>query len=324
MQQLAASTVKSEARRLGFAACGLAPAGPLSPQRAASVRRWLAAGRNAGMDYMGRHVEMRLDPRRLVEGAQTVVCVALNYNPGRVMPPDAYAIARYAYGRDYHDVMRERLRALMAALGLQEFADGRPFCDTAPLDERYWAVQAGIGWQGRNCQLILPGAGSYFVLGELLLRLPADVYDTPMSPHCGTCRRCIEACPAGALDDDGLDARRCLSCLTIEHRGPLPDGLGRQMGRSIYGCDRCAEVCPHNRFARPTDVPDFRPSDALMHMTKADWQALTPEQYRTLFKGSAVKRTKYEGLVRNIRAVSADTPPAGNAQDRPADDIPRV
>lgn len=311
MQELSSHVIKAEALRLGFSACGIAPAGPVSEQRAGGLRRWLAEGRHAGMDYLARNVEKRFDPRLLFEGARTVVCVALNYFPGAVGVSDGYVLARYAYGRDYHDVVRERLRALMAALGLQEFVDGRPFCDTAPIDERYWAVRAGLGWQGRNCQLIIPGAGSYFVLGELLLRRPADVYDVPVQPRCGTCRRCLDACPAGALGDDGLDARRCLSCLTIEHRGPLPDGAGARMGRCIYGCDRCAEVCPWNRFACPTTVTDFLPSGELSRMTAADWQALDEERYRRLFKGSAVKRAKFEGLVRNIRAVAASETASG-------------
>lgn len=305
--------IKAEARRLGFSACGLAPAGPVSAERGARIRKWLAAGRHGTMDYLARNVEKRLDPRQVFEGARTVVSVALNYYPAvSVGTAEGYTLARYAYGRDYHDVVRERLRALMAALGLQEFADGRVFCDTAPIDERYWAVQAGLGWQGRNCQLIVPGAGSYFFLGELLLRHEADAYDRPLPPRCGTCRRCLEACPAAALSADGIDARRCLSYLTIEHRGPLPAAAGMQMGRCIYGCDRCAEVCPWNRFASPSDETAFRPSAALCDMSAADWQTLTVERYRALFKGSAVKRTKFEGLVRNIRAVAGAQPADAN------------
>lgn len=302
---LSSASIKAAARRLGFAACGVAAAAPVSAERAARFRRWIAEGRHGTMDYLAGNIDKRLDPRRLFEGARTVVCVALNYFPeAPVGAPDGYTLARYAYGRDYHDVVRARLRTLMSALGLQEFADGRAFCDTAPIDERYWAVQAGIGWQGRNCQLIVPGAGSYFFLGELLLRHEADAYDHPLPPRCGNCRRCIEACPAAALSADGIDARRCLSYLTIEHRGPLPDVAGAQMGRCIYGCDRCAEACPWNRFASPSADAAFRPAAALCDMAPADWHTLTPERYRQLFKGSAVKRTKYEGLVRNIRAVA--------------------
>ena len=304
---LSSDTVKAEALRLGFSACGLAPAEPLSPGRVAEYRRWLDEGRHGEMDYLARHAGLRQDPRRLVEGARTVVSVALNYYQDIQWPEGGYRLARYACGRDYHDVVKAKLRQLMCRLGLEEGADGRVFCDTAPVDERYWAVRCGLGWRGRNGQLILPGAGSYFFLGELVLLLPADRYDRPVPGRCGSCRRCVEACPAGALPGDGtMDARRCLSYLTIERRGPLPSGTGRQMGHCIYGCDRCAEVCPWNRFARPAAGEDFRPREALLSMTPAAWKKLTEEDYRTLFRGSAVKRAKYEGLMRNIRAVAAE------------------
>lgn len=301
---LQADRVKAEALRLGFSACGLSPAGPLRADHAARRLRWLREGRHAGMDYLARNLALRLDPRRLVPGARTVVSVALNYFVPAA-PAAGYTFARYARGLDYHDVVRDRLRRLLGALGLEEHRHGRVFCDTAPIDERYWAVRGGLGWQGRNGQLIVPGAGSYFFLGELVLTLPADRYDRPVPSRCGTCRRCLDACPAGALLGDGqLDARRCLSYLTIEHRGALPPGTGELMGRCAYGCDRCAEVCPWNRLARPTGVAEFAPRPELLAMTDEAWRALTPEDYRRLFKGSAVKRAKYEGLMRNISALS--------------------
>lgn len=300
---LCAQQVKAEALRLGFHACGLSPAAPLQAAHAARRLRWLRERRHAGMNYLARNLALRLDPRRLVPGARTVVSVALNYF---APAPEAagYAFARYARGLDYHDVMRHRLRLLLQALGLEEHRHGRPFCDTAPIDERYWAVRGGLGWQGRNGQLIIPGAGSYFFLGELVLTLPADRYDRPVPARCGTCRRCIEACPAGALLGNGLlDARRCLSYLTIEHRGALPPGTGELMGTCAYGCDRCAEVCPWNRLARPTAVAEFAPRDELFSLSREQWHELTPGHYRHLFKGSAVKRAKYEGLMRNIAAL---------------------
>ncbi len=319
---LSSRQVKAEAARLGFCACGLAEAGPVAPERAAYVRRWLEAGCHGGMAYLERHAPLRLDPRLLHPGARTVVAVALPYAPAAPLRPGGYTLARYALGHDYHDVVRGRLRRLMAALGLEEGRDGRPFCDTAPLDERYWAERCGIGWTGRNRQLFVPGYGCYVFLGELVLCRPADAYDVPMSPRCGDCRRCLDACPAGALSASGLDARLCLSYLTIEHRGPLPPGTGRRMGRCIYGCDRCAEACPWNRALTGGADPEFRPSDALRAMTPADWQALTPEAYRALFRGSAVRRAKFEGLQRNIRAVAAAAQPGAPAASppQPADD----
>lgn len=303
MNILSSLQVKTEAARLGFSACGLAPAAPLPKERAEALHRWLAAGMHGEMSYLERHATLRLDPTLLVPGARTVVSVALNYYPAATPPEGGFRLARYALGLDYHDVMRRRLRALLAAIGAE--SDGRPCCDTAPVDEHYWAVRCGLGWQGRNGQLIIPGAGSYFFLGELILTLPADRYDEPSAPRCGTCSRCVKACPGGALNGDGtMDARRCLSYLTIEQRGPLPSGTGRLMGRCFYGCDRCSETCPWNRFARPTDVEAFAPRPGLLDMTDEAWLRLSPEEYRTLFKGSAVKRAKYEGLMRNIREAA--------------------
>lgn len=304
---LQSDIVKAEAQRLGFSACGLAAAAPVSEERAVAIRRWLAQGKHADMDYLVRNLDKRLDPRLLVDGARTVVSLAVNYYTADSLSPHGYRFARYALGRDYHDVVKEMLRKLMHSLGLNEPADGRPFVDTAPIDERYWAMQAGLGWQGRSGQLIIPRAGTYFFLGELVLTLPADRYDLPFAGRCGSCRRCVDACPAHALPGDGtVDARRCLSYLTIENRGELPPGTGAKMGGCVYGCDRCSEACPWNKFARPTAIDAFRPSPALRSMTADAWRDLSVDDYRRLFKGSAVKRAKYAGLVRNIAAVAGE------------------
>ncbi len=316
---LSSTYVKAEAARLGFFACGLARAERVSAAREATVRGWLAAGRHAEMSYLQRHLELRLDPRRLLSDARTILVVAMNYCPPT--RPKGWTLARYALGQDYHDVLRSRLgelrrrilEKLAVSSGLEaplptDFIEqnGRICVDTAPVDERYWAQRAGLGWQGRSGQLILPQGGTYFFLGLLLLTPEADTYDEPATNRCGNCRACVEACPTGALTGDGtLDARRCLSYLTIEHRGPLPEGTGKRMGTCLYGCDRCAEACPWNAKAKPTQEAAFRPRPELMRMTPEDWQRLTPEQYRALFKGSAVKRAKYEGLMRNIRAIAA-------------------
>ena len=183
----------------------------------------------------------------------------------------------------------------------------RPCCDTAPMMERYWAWQAGMGWIGKHKNVILPGMGSYFFLGELLTTLSFDCYDEPLPNRCGTCTRCLQACPTGALKQENdricFDARRCLSYLTIENRGDIPTDAAQAMGNCIYGCDRCQQACPHNRNAQPTEVEEFRPSAEFMAMQPADWAQLTPEQYRRLFRGSAVKRAKFDGLSRNIQAA---------------------
>lgn len=303
---LSAATVKRQAAALGFEACGLARAVAVSPEREAELRRWLAEGCQGDMDYLSRHLDLKLDPRRLVEGARTIVSLALNYYPGGAGEASP-CLARYAQGTDYHDVMRQQLRALMASLGLTEGVDGRCCVDTAPVDEKYWAVQAGLGWRGRHSQLIVPGLGSYCFLGELILVAEADAYDRPMEGRCGRCRACVEACPAHALRGDGtMDARRCLSYLTIEYRGELPPEAGEQMGGCFYGCDRCAEACPWNRrYAHPATHESLRPRPDIVAMTPEGWCHLTPEKYRALFRKSAVKRAKYEGLMRNIHASSA-------------------
>lgn len=292
------NTIKAEALRLGFSACGIAPALPVEEWYAQRFRQWIAAGHHGAMDYMARNEAMRLDPRLLVPGVRSIVSVALNYYP----PRQAAGISMYAQGLDYHDVMRQRLQTLLATIG----ATGRCFVDTAPVPERYWAWRCGLGWIGRNQQLIIPHAGSTFFLGELFILHDVDAYDTPLSGHCGQCNRCIEACPTGALTAQSLDARRCLSYLTIEHRDALPSGT--LLHDTFYGCDRCQLACPHLRQARPTAEPAFLPSEALLRMTPSQWRTLTVEQYRALFRGSAVKRAKYEGLVRNIQAWDAADP----------------
>ena len=292
--------------RLGFVACGLAKAEPVAEPFADRFRHWLELDLCGDMDYMRRNVGMRLNPDLLVPGVKTIVSLALNFMPQRQQP----AISLYAQGRDYHDVMRERMRQLMDALQLE----GRAFVDTAPVLERYWAWRSGIGIITKAGFISIPGYGPTVFLGELFLMQEADQYSPLPAPPLGECRIAANssqsseivalpqrgsgegACPA--LTPEGLDARRCISYLTIEHRGPLPEDT--YLGRTFYGCDRCLRATPGFAEARPTAEPAFQPSEALLQMTPDDWQALTEEQYRNLFKGSAVKRAKYDGLKRNI------------------------
>ena len=290
---LNSTRVKAEARRLGFALCGMAPAESVEEQVAEAYRRWLDQGGHATMHYLEEHFSKRMDPRLLVPGIRTVVSVALNYRPARV----ASGISWYAQGKDYHDLMRHRLTALRDVIG----AHGRCFVDTAPVPERYWAWRCGLGWIGRHSQLVVPGQGSTFFLGELFLEEESDAYDEPMENRCGTCMRCVEACPTKAIGTS-FCSRRCLSYLTIENRGELPSWTQDKMGDMFYGCDRCLQACPH-LHATATQEPWLQPSEELLGMTPSDWQQLTMEQYQNLFRGSAVKRTKYEGLMRNIRQV---------------------
>lgn len=304
---LSSRQIKAEAASLGFSACGLARAEAVDRQTADAFSQWLSDGCQAGMEYMKNNGEKRLNPQLLVEGAQTVVSVALNYYPPTQLPTEEYQLAWYAYGKDYHDIMKAKLYELFGAICRQMSVPvaGRVFCDTAPLLERYWAQRAGLGWIGKNTQLIIPHAGSCFFLGEILLDIEADRYDSPLPNRCGTCHRCLDACPTKALGAPfRLSAERCLSYLTIEHRGDIPADTAKKMGKKIYGCDECQRACPWNRFAQPCQTTEFHPSPALLQMTRNAWQQLTEEQYRQLFKGSAVKRAKYAGLMRNIKAAS--------------------
>lgn len=292
--------IKSEACNLGFFACGIAKAEPVDGAVARSLKRWLAEGDNAGMAYMNNYTDKRLDPRLLVPGVKSIISVAMNYAPADHIPEGEYQLAAYAYGQDYHDIVKARLHMLAARCGFENY---RVFCDSAPVLERYWAEQAGLGWTGRNHQLIIPRAGSMFFLGELFVDIELE-YDQPVKNRCGHCRQCIDACPTGALcADKPLDANKCLSYQTIENRGDIPPEIVEKMGNTIYGCDRCLKACPWNRFAKPTTEPLLKPKEELLQMTRADWRNLSEEQYRQLFKGSAVKRAKYAGLKRNIEAV---------------------
>ena len=303
--------IKAEAKGLGFFACGIAKAEAVDSGTADGYRRWIADGGHASMHYLADNIDKRLDPRLLMPGVKSIVCVALSYSPAKTIPADQYQIAYYAYGKDYHDVMKQKLHALAFACGITTY---RAFCDTAPVLERYWAQRAGLGWIGRNHQLIIPHAGSMFFLGELFVTDTLH-YDSPTPNRCGRCHACLDACPTSSIisnqssiinNQSSFISARCLSYLTIEHRGPIPHSSflipnsSFLIPNSIYGCDICQLACPWNRFAVPTTEPSFQPSEALLTMTKEKWHNLTEEQYRQLFKGSAVKRAKYAGLMRNI------------------------
>lgn len=310
--------IKAEASRLGFFVCGFARAEPVSEAMRRHYLGWLADGRNADMAYLGNNLDKRFDPRLLMPGVKTIVVVAQNYFPARRLAEGEPQIADYALGLDYHDIVKQKLRQLAATVGIAEY---RAFVDTAPVLERYWAVRAGLGWIGKNQQLIIPHAGSEFFLGELFVTVELSP-DEPLPNRCGTCHRCVDACPTHALglpatcvegygDITRFDARLCLSYQTIENRGELTVGAKAAMGDTFYGCDRCQRACPWNRFAKPSTEPLLQPREELLAMTRQKWENLTEEDYRRLFKGSAVKRAKYEGLMRNIKACLAGeaTPP---------------
>lgn len=303
--------IKAEAKNLGFFACGIAKADAVDETTKLQYQSWLMHGKNADMHYLSNYPDKRFDPRLLMDNLKSIVSVALNYTPSHHIPQQSYQFAAYAYGKDYHTVVKNKLHKLASHFSFNNY---RIFCDSAPVLERYWAVQAGLGWIGRNHQLIIPQAGSMFFLGELFLDVELE-YDKPIPSHCGRCHACTDACPTGAIicenptvkhnhtDLSTFDAERCLSYQTIENRHDIPQAYAEKMELTIYGCDRCQTACPWNRFSKPTEEQDLQPCPELLSMTKNDWKNLDVKTYQRLFKGSAVKRAKYEGLMRNIKAV---------------------
>ena len=285
----------------GALRAGIASARPVSPEVEAQYREWIASGSHGEMSYLDRYHDVRRDPRLLLDGARSVIVAAFNYyTPPRESP---LQWAMYALGDDYHEVIRRRLSAVAEEITRQTGAACRVTVDTAPVRERYWATRAGIGFIGRNNQLIIPGSGSYFFLGEIITTLEIEP-DSPAEPgDCGACRQCVDACPGHALDGHGgLDARRCLSYLTIEYRGTLPTDI--PLGRHVYGCDECQRACPHNRHAIPTVIPEFAPREQILALTPDDILAMDPAAFAANVANSAIRRTRLSGLQRNATSLN--------------------
>lgn len=295
--------IKQQAYSLGFDACGICRATDSGEE--ARYRQWISENGHAGMDYMARNIDKRLDPRLLVEGARSVVSVALNYYPHRKLPDEVPQFAYYAYGRDYHEVVRGKLRQLFDWIKERVPAvTGRYFSDSAPVLERFWAAQAGLGFIGKNTLLIIPGKGSFFFLGELIIDIELD-YDSPVSQNCGKCRRCLDACPTGAIEQPHrLNARKCISWQTIENRGEISPDIVPLLHNNVYGCDICQKVCPWNHYSRPHTTSALMPSEAFMALDLQQLRSMDEEDYRALFRHSAVKRAKFSGLKRNAEAIS--------------------
>jgi epoxyqueuosine reductase len=294
--------IRAEANRLGFEFTGFARAQRLDDE-ARRLEAWLRQGAHGKMAYMENHFDLRVDPTKLVPGAKSVICLTYNYfTDEKQSDPTAPKISRYAYGEDYHFVIRDKLKALLDFVRTEFGAvEGRCFVDSAPILERAWAERAGIGWNGRHTLTIHPRRGSFFFLATIVCDLEL-AYDDPIRDHCGTCRRCIEACPTEAISPTGyfLDAAKCISYLTIELRDEIPSEFQDQMQGWMFGCDICQEVCPWNRFSKRHDEPRFEPQGELLGMTRGEWTELTEEVFGRVFRKSAVKRTKYAGLRRNI------------------------
>ncbi len=295
-----AALIKAKAHELGFLACGVARAGFLEDE-APRLEQWLRQGKHGTMGYMERNFDLRLDPTKLVPGAKSVISLAYNYfTPLQQQDPEAPKLSTYAYGRDYHKVVKKRLKPLIAFIGEQFGAvDMRAFVDSAPVLEKAWAERAGIGWRGKHTNVIRQGAGSLFFLCELITDLDLEP-DAPATDHCGTCRRCIDACPTNAITPYGVDGSRCISHLTIELKGAIPEEFAGKMAGWAFGCDICQQVCPWNRFATPHAEPEFTPKAEVMGLTAEEWHGMTEVIFDHLFEGSAVKRAKYAGLRRNL------------------------
>ncbi len=294
--------ISTFAKELGFQSIGFAHAQKLESE-AHRLEKWLDNGHHGKMRYMENHFDKRVDPTLLVPGAKTVISLSYNYHhPSKQNDPLAPKIATYAYGRDYHKVVKKKLKLLFEYLqSIAGKIEGRYFVDSAPVMEREWAARAGIGWIGKNTLLLTPGTGSYFFLAEMIVDLEM-VPNLPIKDHCGTCTRCIDSCPTEAISPKGylLDASKCISYLTIELREDIPLEFKGKMEGWIFGCDICQDVCPWNRFSKKHNEEDFEPHPELLHLTKKDWEALSEESYNQILQKTPVSRIKFSGLKRNI------------------------
>lgn len=294
--------VKQMAKCHGFDFCGISKAEFLE-EEAPRLEKWLKNGSHGRMSYMENHFDKRLDPTKLVPGAKSVVSLLYNYYPEKDLSdknPNQAKLAKYAYGEDYHFVIKDKLKTLVQELQAEiGEIEGRVFVDSAPVMERQWAEKSGLGWIGKNTLLITKERGSFFFLAELIIDLELEA-DGPIKDYCGTCTRCVDACPTDAISPYELDASKCISYLTIELKEGIPDEFKGKMENWAFGCDICQDVCPWNRFSKPHQEEAFLPSKELLEVFNNNWQELTDSVFRQVFKKSAVKRTKFEGLKRNL------------------------
>lgn len=293
--------IKKHALTLGFDACGICAAGDTGEEE--HYLQWLSATCHADMKYLECNIDKRLNPALLVENAKSIISVALNYYPHQTLPDDVPQFAYYAYGKDYHQVVKDKLKLLFRFIN-HHFPDvrGRWFSDSAPVLERFWAAKAGVGFIGKNTMLIIPQKGSYFFLGELIIDQEL-AYDKPLNLSCGNCRKCLDACPTGALEKPyWLNANRCISYQTIENKGEISKAIIPHLRNNVFGCDGCQHVCPWNRFAVPHRTAEFIPSEAFLSLNGEKLEEMDEETFRQIFGNSAVKRAKFEGLKRNIAA----------------------
>lgn len=292
--------IKAEAKRLGFLSCGISKAGFLE-QEAPRLENWLNQNRHGEMKYMENHFDKRLNPTLLVEDAKSVISLTLNYYPSEIQNDNSFKISKYAYGQDYHFVIKEKLKEFLHTIQTEiGEVSGRAFVDSAPVLDKAWAAKSGLGWIGKNNNLITQKTGSFYFIAELVVDLELE-YDTPTTDHCGTCTACIEACPTEAIVAPYVvDGSKCISYFTIELKEAIPMEMKGKFDDWMFGCDICQDVCPWNRFSKPHQEPLFNPNQNLLLFSKQDWEEITEDTFRKIFKDSAVKRTKYSGLMRNV------------------------
>ena len=293
--------IKTEAKCLGFLSCGISKAQFLE-EEAPRLENWLTQNMHGEMRYMENHFDKRLDPTKLVPDSKSVISLLLNYFPSETQNENSYKISKYAYGRDYHFVIKDKLKQLLNSIQEEIGAvHGRAFVDSAPVLDKAWAAKSGLGWIGKHSNLLTKQTGSFYFIAELIVDLDLE-YDTPVTDHCGSCTACIDACPTQAIVDPYVvDGSKCISYLTIELKNEIPSEFSNQMDDWMFGCDVCQDVCPWNRFSKPHNQPLFNPHPELLQNSKEDWEEITKEVFNEIFRKSAVKRTKYEGLKRNIQ-----------------------
>ena len=292
--------IKAEAHRLGFLSCGISKAGFLE-EEAPRLENWLNNQMNGQMSYMENHFDKRLNPTLLVDDAISVISLLLNYYPSELQNEISYKISKYAFGQDYHHVIKEKLKELLHFIQTEiGEVSGRAFVDSAPVLDKAWAAKSGLGWVGKNSNLITQKVGSFYFIAELIIDLELD-YDTPTTDHCGSCTACLDACPTEAIVAPYVvDGSKCISYFTIELKDNLPQEMIGKFDDWMFGCDICQDVCPWNRFSKPHNEPLFQANSDILNFSKSDWEEITVDTFQKVFKNSAVKRTKYEGLLRNI------------------------
>lgn len=295
--------IKTEAKRLGFDFCGISKAEFLR-EEAPRLEAWLKVNRHGKMEYLENHFDKRLDPTLLVDGAKSVVSLLYNYYPEQTQNPEAPKISKYAYGLDYHDIIKEKLKEFLNTLKEQiGEISGRAFVDSAPVLDKAWAKKSGLGWIGKNSNLINKQKGSFFFIAELIIDLDLE-HDGPIKDYCGTCTKCIDACPTGAIVEPYIvDGSKCISYLTIELKDAIPVEFKDKMDKWVFGCDVCQDVCPWNSFSEFHNEPQFKNTNGLLDYSSGDWHDLSEELFNKVFKGSAVKRTKFKGLKRNLEFI---------------------